>query len=131
LPKYEICGRIEKKQRRRIMQTQFDEHSTDHTEEQSGNEYAYKTVIKKDMKNRRTVSVISLIIAVLSLLLFLFSWVSLILGLASVGGAAFSRKNLGYFDKLSIAAIIVGIFGVVFAISGIIFKDILTVFFGW
>ena len=29
----------------------------------------------------------------------------IVLGILSVGGAAFSRKNLGYFDKISLAAI--------------------------
>ena len=111
------------------MQNQFDEQSKQTTEE-SGEDYAYKSVIKKDLKNRRTVSVISLVLAVLSVILFRVPWVSLIFGLLSVGGAAFSRNNLGYFDKLSIAAIIVGIFGVVFALCGIIFANLLAVIFG-
>jgi hypothetical protein len=90
----------------------------------------YKNVIKKDLKNRRTVSVISLFLAILSILLFRIPWVGLVLGILSVCGAAFSRKNLGYFDKISLAAIIVGIFGVVFSLSGIIFANVFALIFG-
>ena len=111
------------------MQNQFDEQEKQAANEQ-GDDYAYKSVIKKDLKNRRTVSVISLVLAILSVLFFRLPWVGLVFGVLSVGGAAFSRKNLGYFDKLSLAAIIVGIFGVVFALCGIIFADILAVIFG-
>ena len=112
------------------MQNQFDEQSMQDDNQQNDGEYAFKSVIKKDMKNRRDFSVISLILAVLSVILFRVPWLSLILGLLSVGTAAFSRKNLGYFDKLSLAAIIVGIFGIVFSLCGILFADILVTIFG-
>ena len=112
------------------MQNQFDEQSMQDDNQQNDGEYAFKSVIKKDMKNRRDFSVISLILAVLSVILFRVPWLSLILGLLSVGTAAFSRKNLGYFDKLSLAAIIIGIFGIVFSLCGILFADILVTIFG-
>ena len=112
------------------MQNQFDEKARESANESKEGDYAYKNVIKKDLKNRRTVSVVSLIFAVLSVLLFRIPWVSLILGILSVGGAGFSRKNLGYFDKISLAAIIVGIFGVVFSLCGIIFANLFAMIFG-
>jgi hypothetical protein len=131
LPNGEICDRIEKNlKRRREMQNQFDESAKQNTDNSTDGEYAYKSVIKKDMKNRRTISVISLALAVLSILLFRLPILALILGVLSIGGAAFSRKNLGYFDKISLAAIIIGIFGVVFALSGIIFANIFDMIFG-
>lgn len=94
-------------------------------------EYAYKTVIKdssKDKRNRRTWSVVSFALAILSVLLFYFSWVGLIFGIASIGFAVWSRCNIGYFDKLSLVGLIAGIFGVVFAVSGLFFGDIFTSF---
>lgn len=112
------------------MQNQFDETAQQSESGANEGEYAYKSVVKKDMKNRRTISVISLAVAVLSVLLFRIPWVALVLGILSVGGAAFSRKNLGYFDKISLAAIFVGIFGVVFALAGIIFADVFSLIFG-
>ena len=94
------------------MQNKFDEKSKA-TEEGQGSdgEYAYKSVIKKDLKNRRTVSVIALFCAVLSVIFFFAPWVGLILAMISIGFAVWSRSNLGYFDKISIAAIIISIFG--------------------
>ena len=46
------------------MQNQFDEQSMQDDNQQNDGEYAFKSVIKKDMKNRRDFSVISLILAV-------------------------------------------------------------------
>ena len=111
------------------MKKKFDEKSKSSAEEKNESDYAFKSVIKKDMTNRRTISVVSLVLAVLSVLFFRIPWVGLVLAILSVGGAGWSRKNLGYFDKISLAAIIVGIFGVVFALCGIIFAEILSTIF--
>ena len=111
------------------MQNQFDEQTKGATEtDEENSDYAYKSVIKKDKTSRRTWSVISLIFAVLSILTLYFSWVSLVIGAVAVGCAAVSRKNLGYFDKISLAGIIIGIFGMVFSLTGIIFGGILASF---
>lgn len=108
------------------MKKQFDEKSKTSGEENNDGDYAFKSVIKKDLTNRRTISIISLVLAVLSVLLFRIPWLGLTLAVLSIGGALWSRKNLGYFDKISLAAIIVGIFGIVFALCGIIFAGILS-----
>ena len=103
------------------MSTEFNEEAKT-TGEENGTEpgYVYKNVIK-NKEQRRTWSVISLGLAILSLFLSCFSWVGLILGFAAAGTGFISRKNLGYFDKLTLAALIVAIFGVVFSIAGIVF----------
>ncbi len=107
------------------MSREYDEQTTVHSEtENSEQQYAYKNVIK-DKHHRRTWSVVSLALSVLSVLLTYFSWVSLVLAVASVVCAVVSRKNLGYFDKISLASIIVAIFGVMFAVTGLLFGDII------
>lgn len=108
------------------MDNQYNEEAKvkDESAESEG-EYVYKTVIK-NKQNRRTWSVVSLALAIISVLSFSLSWLSLIFGALSVGAAAISRKNLGYFDKISLAGIIVGIFGVVFSLAGIIFGSIIS-----
>ena len=101
------------------MSKEFNEEQINNAEDSSGgDEYAYKKVIK-DKQQRRTWSVGSIILAVLSLVFLFLPWVSLVLGVGSAAAAAVSRKNLGYFDKISLAALIIAIFGIVFAISGI------------
>ena len=54
--------------------------------------------------------------------------IALVLALASVVCGIISRKNLGYFDKLSLAGIIIGIFGIVFSVVGLFFGDIIKAF---
>ena len=108
------------------MKNIFGKKSKSSAEDKNDGDYAFKNVLKKDMSNRRTFSVISFGLAILSILFFGISWAGLVLGLFSVGCAAWSRRNLGYFDKISIAAIIVGIFGIVFALCGIIFAGFLS-----
>lgn len=111
------------------MNEQFNENSkTDENATGGESEYAYKTVLKTK-QNRRTWSVASVILAVLSIAFVYFSWVSLIFGVLAVGSAVISRANLGYFDKLSLAGIFVGIFGIVFSIAGIAFGGLLSSIF--
>lgn len=108
------------------MNDQYNEEAKVNNEsEKSESEYVYKSVIK-NKENRRTWSVVSLVLAVLSVLSLLLPPLSLILGILSVGAGAFSKKNLGYFDKISIAGIIIGIFGCVFAVAGMLFGSILA-----
>ena len=103
--------------------------STEESENNTESEYAYKKVIK-DKHQRRTWSVASIALAALSIIfIFIFSYVGLALALLSVGAALISRKNLGYFDKLSLCAMIVAIFGAVFSLVGIFFGDLLSQLF--
>jgi hypothetical protein len=56
LPKEKICARIDKKEKRsEKMQNQFDEQSMQDDNQQNDGEYAFKSVIKKDMKNRNEI----------------------------------------------------------------------------
>ena len=105
-----------------------DEAKVNDTNEKSESEYVYKSVIK-NKENRRTWSVASLALAILSVLSLFVPALSLVFGLLAVGAGAFSKKNLGYFDKLSLAGIIVGIFGSVFALGGLLFANLLSIIF--
>lgn len=105
-----------------------DEAKVNNEKENSEGEYVYKSVIK-NKENRRTWSVTSLALAVLSVLSLFVPALSLVFGLLSVGAGALSRKNLGYFDRISLAGIIVGIFGCVFAVAGILFGSIIATLF--
>ena len=108
------------------MNNQFNEESK--VDNQSEGEYVYKAVMGKK-ENRRTLSIISLAFAILSILLLFIPWLSLIFSLISIGTGAFSRKNLGYFDRLTLAGLIIGIFGLVFAVVGLIFGNFISFLF--
>ena len=106
------------------MNNQYNEEAkVNNDSSESEGQYIYKTVIK-NKENRRTWSVVSLALGILSVLSLFVSWLSLTSGLLAVGCGLISRKNLGYFDKLSVAGIIVGIFGCVFAIAVMIFANL-------
>ncbi len=82
-------------------------------------EYIYKTVMDGKRKSR-VWSVASLVLSILSLICCCFSWPSLVMGILGVVFAVVSRLNIGYFDGLALAGLIVGIFGIVFGAAGII-----------
>lgn len=111
------------------MSKEFNEESKASRENNSeGTEYVYKNVIK-NKEQRRTWSVVSVVLAALSVILCYFSWVGLVLGVLAIAAALISRKNLGYFDKLTLAGIIIAIFGVVFAITGLALKPYIDILF--
>lgn len=85
------------------------------------NEHIYKTVM--EMKNQsRAWSVASLVVSIVSLLCCCLGWPGIVLGALAIVFSVLSRRNIGYFDGLSIAGLIVGIFGVVFSGSMLIFS---------
>lgn len=105
-----------------------EELNKDELNTEGETDYVYKKVITTK-ENRRTWSVLSLIFAILSVVSFYFSWLSFIFGVIAVGFAILSRKNLGYFDRLTLAGIIIGIFGCVFSLAGIVFGEIFSFLF--
>lgn len=83
------------------------------------NEYVYKTVMEGKRKSRAW-SVASLVVSIFSVICCCLPWPGIVLGALSIVFAVISRKNIGYFDGLAIAGLIVGIFGVVFNVTMII-----------
>jgi len=83
-------------------------------------EYVYKKVML-DKKNSRAWSVASIAVSTASLICCCFvDWLGVILSVLAIVFALISRKNIGYFDGLSLAGLIVGIFGIVFGITSIV-----------
>ncbi|MBP3401948.1 MAG: DUF4190 domain-containing protein [Clostridia bacterium] len=87
-------------------------------------EYVYKNVMG-GKQNKRTWSIISLILAIASVPFCAVPIVGLILGLLSIGAAIYSRKCIGYFDGFSLAGLMIGIFGAVFSVGVIILRNML------
>ena len=72
--------------------------------------YAYRTVMNPRPKTMAW-SVVSLIFGIIATVCCCFGWSGMVLGVISVVAAVISRKKLGYFDGLSIAGLVLGIFG--------------------
>lgn len=62
-------------------------------------------------------SVVSLVSGIISVVCCCLGITGIIFGIVAIVSALLSRKVLGYFDGLSIAGLILGIFGVVFGVS--------------
>lgn len=81
---------------------------------QNQNSYTYQTVRGFGRPKTMGWSVVSLVTGILSVICCCLGWTGLVFGAAAIIFAVVSRKTLGYFDGLSIAGLILGIFGVVF-----------------
>ncbi len=96
----------------------MEEKNTDFDTEEIMNEekeekFLYKNIISQN-KNSRAFSVASLASGILSVVFCFLPVLGIILSLLSVVLSVISRRVLGYFDKLSIAGLVSGIFGFVF-----------------
>ena len=100
----------------------------------SADEVRYDELYDAGAPRSRFFSVASLVIGIVSVLLSFTGWWVIIAGVVAVLIGLCSRKNLKYFDGLSIAGIIFGIFGIVFG-AGVIFvmygpfADVVKTFF--
>ena len=89
------------------------------TEQNEDKEENYE-LPKKQEHRTLLFSLLSVICAALSVCLAVFYIPALILSVLSVGLALYSRWRLGYFDRMCIVGLIVGIFGFVFGITSMI-----------
>ena len=76
--------------------------------------YAYTVLMKP---KTRVWSVLSVVLAALSILCCCFDFAGIIFGVVAIVFAVISRKVLGYFDTTSIVAIIIAIFGIVLSVA--------------
>ena len=83
------------------------------------NEYSYK-VMMDGLQKSRAWSFAAIAVAVASVVCCCLPWFGLVSGILAVVFAVVSRKSIGYFDNLAVAALIVGIFGIVFGISNMV-----------
>ena len=96
----------------------------DNRENASGgtNNYTYEVLLRP---KTRAWSVVAIILGIVSLLCCCIDYIGIAAGVLAIVFAIVSRKTLGYFDKTSIAAIIVGIFGIVLSVALVIVSVVL------
>ena len=87
--------------------------------------YAYKTVMDGVPRSRGW-SVASMVLGILSVLCCCLTYGGLVMGLLSIVFAVVSRRNLGYFDGMAIAGLVIGIIGTVFGVMTVISEIYLT-----
>ena len=84
------------------------------------NEFAYQQVNNFGKPKTMGWSVVSLVTGIISVICCCLGITGLFFGVAAIVTAIVSRKVLGYFDGLSIAGLVLGIFGVVFGLAIVI-----------
>lgn len=85
-----------------------------------------KDIIFKKKKTR-IFSVVSLVLAILSLALCFLPVVGIILSLIAAVFTIVSRRVLGYFEGLAIAGLVVAVFGLVFCICSMCFEGFFSI----
>ena len=102
----------------------FENNGQQNTSENFQNneqEYAFQTLTKNGKPKTKGWSVASMVIGIISVVCCCFGWSGIIMGAGAIILAIVSRRNLGYFDGMTIAGLILGIFGFVFGITIVIY----------
>lgn len=84
------------------------------SESSKDGEDRYYEIFEKSKHKNLGWSVASLALGVISVFCCFFGWVGLVFGVAAVACSVVSRFLLGFFDVMSVAGLILGIFGIVF-----------------
>ena len=112
-----------------------DENRTDQTTElaeiKPGGEtdLAFAIVNEKGKPKSLIWSIISLVLAILSVVLSALGWAGLIIGVCAIAFAVIARVKMGFFNGFIIAALLCSIFGVIFSAASVIIVSIDPDFF--
>ena len=101
----------------------FDKDGFTDNRENTGylfNEPKYDDVLNNGQPKSRAWSVAAMILGIGSIVTCCVGFIAIVAAVLAIVFAIISRKNLGYFDGMSIAGLILGIFGFVFGISSLI-----------
>ena len=96
-------------------------NKNENEEELNEQDYAFQTLNRNGKPKSLGWSVVSLVMGAAAVFTCTFGWASIIFGVFSILFAIMSRRILGYFDGKTIAGLILGLFGIVFATAMIIF----------
>jgi hypothetical protein len=88
---------------------------------QNEQEYAFQMVTRNGKPKTKGWAVASMVLGIISVVCCCFGWSGILLGVGAVILAIVSRRNLGYFDGMTIAGLILGIFGFVFGTMIVIY----------
>ena len=89
-------------------------------ERAADSEGTYTKLTKKGKPKTLLWSLLSLILAILSVAFSIFGWAGVILGVCAIIFSIIGRKGLGFFNGFTIAGLLTGIFGIVFGVAMII-----------
>ncbi len=88
---------------------------------QNEQDYAFQMLTRNGKPKTRGWAVASMVLGILSVVCCCFGWSGILMGAGAVILAIVSRRNLGFFDGMTIAGLILGIFGFVFGATILIY----------
>ncbi len=107
------------------MNKDFDRDSVNNQTDDNP-DYAFKNVMKS-RENSRAFSIVSLVLAALSVAFSMFIPIGgIVTGVGAIVFGALSRRNIGYFDRPSLIGIFGAIFSIVFSLTVLLIKALLT-----
>lgn len=87
---------------------------------EEGNDYLFKMVTNNGRRKTYGWSVAAMVSGIISVICCCTGYAGVIFGVAAIIFAIISRKNLGYFDGMAVAGLVLGIIGFVLGIALII-----------
>ncbi len=78
-----------------------------------GNDYIFKMVTPSGRRKTYGWSVASMVLGILSVICCCTGYAGIVFGALAIIFAVISRKNLGYFDGMAVAGLVLGIIGFV------------------
>ena len=82
-----------------------------------GNDYLFKTVNPNGRRKTYGWSVASLVCGIISVLCCSLGYGAIVFGVLAIIFSSISRKNLGYFDTMAVAGLVLGIMGFILGIA--------------
>ena len=88
--------------------------------DEDNEDYLFKMVTNKGRRKTYGWSVASMVCGIISVICCCTGYAGVVLGALAIVFAVISRKNLGYFDGMAVAGLVLGIIGFVFGIALIV-----------
>ena len=85
-----------------------------------GNDYLFKMVTPNGRRKTYGWSLASMISGILSVICCCTGYAGIVFGVLAIVFSVISRKNLGYFDGMAVAGLVLGIIGFVLGIAVIV-----------
>ena len=99
---------------------EFNENEQGNQNQNEENDYLFKMVTNNGKPKTYGWSIASLVCGILSVVCCCMGYSAIIFGILAIALSFISRKNLGYFDGMSIAGLVLGIIGFILGVVLII-----------
>ena len=94
-------------------------------EDFSPEDYAYKTVMRNGRHKTYGWSLVSLILGIAGVACSSFGWAGMVFAALAVVFSLIAKRNLGYFNGMAVAGLVLGIFGFVCSVGILVLIELI------